>query len=156
MSTNAVIEAKDFGAWLGDYLSDVARADVAPALGGVGELLRKGFATAFQTETGPDGSGWAARASSTIQAHPDFAGRRLLVLSGDLFFAAATSAGVGNINQLGPQELLVGVMAGSVPYAAYHQHGTSKMPARPFIYATEETVEASANLLADWLVENIL
>lgn len=156
MLSDRTIEAKDFGAWLGEYLADVAKADVAPALDGVGELLRKGFAAAFASETGPNGQAWAARASSQITAHPDFAGRRLLVLSGDLFFAATTSAGIGNINQLAPQELLVGVSAGSVPYAAFHQFGTSNMPARPFIYATEETVQASANLLADWLLENIL
>lgn len=109
------------------------------------------FLTKSRGGCGQDGITWAPLKGSTIarragkerkalkggRGSPAFAGNRdILRDTGRLF--RSLSAGVeetpaGNPDQvlrLGRGEVIVGT---NVPYAAYHQYGTARMPARPFL-----------------------
>jgi hypothetical protein len=100
----------------------------------------------FTSSVSPDGVPWAPRVILG-DGHP------ILVEKGNLL-QAATGGGPGHISQIGQRELVLGV-EGDVSGAIYHTEGTSRMPPRPFMGATESTEEKIGELLADFVLERV-
>lgn len=100
----------------------------------------------FTSSVSPDGQAWPPRVILG-DGHP------ILVDKGNLL-QAATGGGAGHISQIMPRELVLGVR-GDVSGAIYHAEGTSRMPARPFMGATESTEEKIGEQLADFVLERV-
>lgn len=64
-----------------------------------------------------------------------FPGRKILELTGKLKSSLITSGSEGNVSVVTPTEMSVGT---TIPYAIYHQKGTSRMPMRKIIHLTQE------------------
>lgn len=95
-----------------------------------------------QTATG---QAWAPHAPSTIArygAHP------LLELSGAMKDAA--TGGPGRREEIINGDILaLGVSPEQIEYAGFHETGTAKMPARPFMNLNNDTADKLAELSAD-------
>lgn len=161
------IEAADLAAWVNEYADRVINADVSPAMAEIGDILRRGIAQAFSTETGPDGP-WRERKIDVGVMRgifPESFNRPLLILSGDLIEAAAMR-GPGAINRVAAQEITIGVDGSVIPYAASHQNSDRvelvdvgreiDIPARPYIYATTITVDKCQDKLLEFLVREVV
>lgn len=75
-------------------------------------------------------------------------GHPLLIDTGKLL-QAATGGGAGHYTKAASRELEVGIFSGVVSYAKYHETGTSKMPARPFMGVSERRLEEIDEIVAD-------
>jgi phage gpG-like protein len=107
---------------------------------GIGGRFRKGFV-------------WA-RLSPRYKAWKEqhYPGKTILVREGDLRASVRWShgrLGAGGIFDAQPRHLIFGT---DVPYAAYHQYGTDKMPARPFLPPVD--AKEYAPLLRNWIVRH--
>lgn len=120
---------------LAGFLGDVARP-----------LVLQDERDHFTSSVSPDGQAWAPRVI-VGDGHP------ILVDKGNLL-QAATGGGAGHISQIGQQEMILGVR-GDVSGAIYHAEGTGRMPARPFMGATESTEEKIEERLADFVLEKV-
>ena len=100
----------------------------------------------FTSSVSPDGVPWAPRVVLG-DGHP------ILVDKGNLL-QAATGGGAGHISQVGQQEMILGVR-GDVSGAMYHESGTSRMPARPFMGAKQSTEDEIEEKLADFVLEKV-
>lgn len=91
-------------------------------------IVSRGIKERFDAEVDPDGSPWAALKPSTLRRKT---GEKKLVQSG----ALRSSIRVVGINALASK-----VVAADMP-GKFHEHGTTKMVARPFmgISQTDET-----------------
>jgi phage gpG-like protein len=87
--------------------------------------------------------------SSWKQKH--FPGLPLLVLSGNLRESLGGRGGSFSVYEAEPLSLSIGT---SVPYAQFHQTGTSKMPARPPIIIDDATTEKFLDIAVDALGED--
>lgn len=127
-----------------DLRALAARAsDVGPALRRLADLLRTQERERFDRE----GPGWAALADSTV-ARKGLSGQ-ILVETGDLR-ASFTEAGGDHIEHIQRDELIFGT---SDPKAAFHQRGTSKMPARPVIELGAGEHAQHAKLIQHFVVD---
>jgi len=60
----------------------------------------------------------------------------------------------GNLTIIGKQFAVLGVRDEVIPYAKFHQRGTSKMPARPFLFIGEgNEIKTYKNILKTWSVK---
>lgn len=117
------------------FLGDVARP-----------LVLQGERDLFTSSVSPDGQAWAPRVILG-DGHP------ILMDKGNLL-QAATGGGPGHISQIMPRELVLGV-EGDVSGAHWHTVGTSRMPPRPFMGATESTEELIEERLADFVLDQV-
>jgi phage gpG-like protein len=85
-------------------------------------LIARSEAEVWQSEGASLGEHWARAAEPERKTDS-----RLLVATGRL---RESLAGRGSPLQVRGTQLVVGT---DVPYGAYHQYGTSRMPARPFL-----------------------
>lgn len=95
----------------------------------------------------PDGSKFAPLAQSTVDQKTN---GQILYESGRLLNATrhnVRSSSGGEINQT--------EIYNDVPYAAYHQYGTSNMPARKFIGLSEEDAKDYGDRLSEKIIESI-
>lgn len=119
----------------------IHRGNVSPALKACSPVLHEGIVQNFAHARGPTGAPWPPRKDSLTH--------QLLVLTGKLYEAAANPRGSGHILEIGARELRMGVSGAAVPYAEFHQYGTRKMPARPFMYATQAVVDKCSEVFID-------
>lgn len=75
-----------------------------------------------------------------------FPGKPLLVASGNLRDSLTGSRSPFSVMEMQPRSLAVGT---SVPYARYHQLGTSRMPARPPIIIDDATLNRMLEVAMD-------
>jgi len=128
------------------------RLESAPlddALAQCAEELQEGFADNFQRAADSAGGAWPQRKDPT-PTHP------LLQLTGALLESTQTDT-----PSIAGRMLQVGVDpssgAGGVPFAAVHQFGSSSrnIAQREFIYATDDVLDACAEIIGDE-VEKVL
>ena len=91
-------------------------------------VLLDDFADHFHRTQAPYGT-WPPRVDNL--PHP------LLNLTGKMKQAATTRGAPGNISLVEPFQLTVGVDGSIVNYASFQNDGTSRIPARPFIWLSE-------------------
>lgn len=135
-----VIAAEDISEVLTAWADEIASESMEQPLRACLPLLTNDFESHFLESQGPAGA-WAPRKDS--RPHP------LLILTGKLIEAARDTGGAGNIHDVTGHELTAGVDASIVKYAGFHQYGTSKMPARPFIWASAEALDECEKVFLD-------
>lgn len=101
------------------------------------QSIREGFNSSADPQTN---DGWQARKHP--YPHP------ILMKTGAMM-QAATGGGAGAIERIENNQLEVGVSGATVGYAAFHQHGTSRMVARPFIGASDAKLDEIGEVIAD-------
>ena len=92
---------------------------------------------------------WPALKPSTIARKGN---DRILVETGALRASLVSVGGPGNISATAPRGMLFGT---EVEYAIFHQEGTRKMPARPPVGMSEETLDRAVERIADSAVEKM-
>ena len=106
-------------------------------LHGIGATLKDSTRDRLATgKTAPDGTPWARLAPKTLQRK----GGDILIDTGQLHQSIAYD--------VAGDTLFVGT---SKAYGAYHQFGTSKMPARPFLGLSAQDETLIQNRLNEWL-----
>lgn len=93
------------------------------------------------------GAGWAPLKPGYARWKAQhYGGRPVLTLTGRLHQSLSEHL---DIDIRSPHSMTLGT---AVPYARYHQHGTSKMVPRPPIQMSEAEVRSWTNYLRDWLL----
>lgn len=62
---------------------------------------------------------------------------------------AATGGGAGAIQRVEPRRLTIGVNGETIFYARFHQTGVGALAARPFVGASDETLDSIGEEIAD-------
>lgn len=118
------ISIKDLGTIRALIDLQKATSDLRPALSRAGTYMERETRLNFAKEQSPDGDAWAGLAASTLRQKKTSA---ILRETGTLVGSVAKQ-------QVTAKSVTVGA---STAYGIYHQTGTSKMPARPFIGIAE-------------------
>lgn len=119
----------------------IALNDLTPLMGDIGVYLEGSTAQRFANKKSPDGVSWANLLPSTQRQKGD---NNILIDSGDLVSSITHYASSNSVT--------VGV---SKTYGVYHQLGTSKMVARPFLGISDNDKNEIGRLINDYL-ERIL
>jgi phage gpG-like protein len=119
---------------------DLCRADIAGM-----------FMDIFHRSQDSGGSAWPAHSPATVAKygpHP------LLILTTALMQSVTTDFGTGDsrIENSG-RDLAWGT---NLEYGGYNNYGTSRIPAREWLYWTDEGADAVVETLGNWIDENIL
>lgn len=110
--------------------------------------MRSVHAEHFHTETAPNRTPWRPLAESTVRRKGH---RTILVESTRLRRSLTTPSGDQHV-EVSSRELVFGT---KVPYAAFHQQGTARMPARPPVGMTEQSVDSLAETVANATMEKL-
>ncbi len=120
-------------------------ADATPAWNDIAD----DFAQMQQKRFDAEGPGWAALSPEYAKWKArHFGGKPILQRSGALM-ASLTSRG-SVVQNMSPAALTLGSV---VPYAKYHQSGTSRMPARPLIRFEQADRQRWVKILQAWAVK---
>ncbi len=121
--------------------TDVFQDRIFPAM----EHAHQGY---FNSETDASGQAWAPLAASTIAKK----GHSLILWETGKLENSLTSQTGDAIREAGTSEAAFGT---SVPYATFHEEGTSKMPARPPVGVSEDLLETITGMIADSVIAQI-
>lgn len=124
------------------------KADYAPMLREFTVVLRAFHEHLFETEKAPNGEDWAPLAEATIRRKGH---DTILHLSGALGDSLGGETG-DSIRDVTDRTLTFGT---SDPKSAFHDTGTSRMPARVHVGMDEALVDDLCNRVADTLVESL-
>lgn len=130
-----------------DIEDSVRDANYQPILQDFQQDIAEGEKAAFDGQHEPGGAAWAPLRPSTIARKGH---NRILFETGALMTSLVSLGGPGNINATTERSLLFGT---DIPYAIFHDQGTSRMPARPPVGMSEETLDKLCNKIADATVE---
>ena len=130
-----------------DMKSKITDADYSETLDAFQPTIAAQEAEMFSSQRDSNGSPWAPLKPSTVKRKGH---SRILFESGALMASLVTVGGPGNINAVSERGLLYGT---DIEYAIFHQDGTSKMPARPPVGLSEETLTKLCDRIADKTVE---
>lgn len=108
--------------------------DLTPLMAQIGEALLLSSQMRFETKTGPDGQGWAALAAATVRdrIRRRYGGANILQRTGALARSLNYRAGPDRVT------VSLGGSGNSTAYAAFHQFGTRRFPARPVLGLSAE------------------
>lgn len=128
----AQLRTQDFGEFFQGIIPDIERDHEAY----------------FISDVGPDGAAWAPLRPSTIAAkgHADILERTLAMMQ------SVTGQSHDSIREVSAHELIFGTRD---PKAVLHQHGTSRVPARPFVGITPEAVDRIGVQIADYIAHTL-
>lgn len=118
--------------------------DARPAFELMVRVLRQSEQAVFDTKGGAIGRAWPAAAEPERKQDS-----RLLVATGALMRSLAGQTGDSNV-QITPHRLNYGT---TVPYAHFHEYGTSRMPTRPFIGLSQSAARDLVNIMHDYSVQ---
>lgn len=122
-------------------------APITDAMTSVADVMRQSVRDNFTSSATPDGSSWPPR---KIQGD----GHPLLMDTGRLL-QAATGGGAGGIEIIQGREVAMGVDGSVVPYAATHNYGRGKIPAREYAGIKPEHEAACQEIIADGLMAEV-
>ena len=121
--------------------------DMTPVMDSIGQRMETLVSNRFETRTDPMGVAWAEWKKSTEASYPEQGHGFLLDRLGDL---------LGGISHQADQSSVT--YGFDVPYAAYHEFGTDRMPRRGLLTADPEAGTLSDSdeaevlaLLSDYL-----
>lgn len=140
------VHARDMPDAMRSMARELSSASLVQPLGTCREQVEAGFVENFQNQKGATGSQWPGRKDNL--PHP------LLILSEDLLRSTQEGGGQ-HIEEVSDRELSVGT---SVLYAATQNFGdTSRnIPQREFLYASETTLDDCQDVVADYVVSEVL
>jgi phage gpG-like protein len=137
---------------LQEYLDEMAdrSIDAEPFMNGfvVPLMIRSAHGT-FEVEGRP--APWKVLADSTVakRRNEDSSTIKALRDTGMLWQSIGSEAD-GGISETGAAFAEIGTR---VEYAAYHQDGTDRIPARPFLLFQDQDISDIAEGMADWIVD---
>lgn len=111
------------------------------------DVMRQSVRDNFTSSATPDGASWPPR---KIQGD----GHPLLMDTGRLL-QAATGGGAGAIEIIQGREVAMGVDGSVVPYAATHNYGRGKIPAREYAGLKPDAEAACQEIIADGLMAEV-
>lgn len=118
--------------------------DLSEVMGGIGGILESSTRRRFaETKTDPDGRPWEDLSDRTKAAKTNRSGRvrgSILVDTGLLLRSITHEAARDSV-----------IVGSGMLYARYHQEGTAKMPARPFLGLSAQDYRDIDELLSDWI-----
>lgn len=122
-----------------------------PVWGPVTAELRRLTARQFATEGQSGSAGWASLSPVTI-ARKQALGQpnRILEATGRLMRSVTTAQAQDGVDRRTNDTLQWGT---TVPYAAFHQAGTSNMPRRPVVQLPESSRERIAREIANYFLD---
>lgn len=141
------IEFDQIGAYLAGVAQKLEREPMPEAMENARQAMHAGHEQNFASQSTRTGSPWAPRKQPT-------GGWPILTHFGPLR-AAATGQGPGAVQETDGRTATVGVdtgvrvTPGGVHSAGFHQSGTSRMPARPWLGASDEIENAIGEHIAD-------
>ena len=103
----------------------------------------------FQQSKDPSGAVWKPLKRKRPKGHNQ--GTRPLIDTGDMQ-ASIISTGTGHLQEVTDDSAMMGTEDRK---AAFHQFGTSRIPARPFVGISDEMADLAAEMVADELVETL-
>lgn len=128
--------------------------DLTPLMRSIGVKLEGRIAGRFETQTDPDGAGWAAWAASTVATYPEDGRRKLLQRYGDMIDSLNSKPDASSVR------VGFGAVAGRNrdAYQTYHEYGSDRMPRRGLLFSDPDQgtlgagdEQAINELLQDWL-----
>ena len=120
----------------------ISTADYSPAFERIATEYEKFHQKLFENETAPDGTGWAPLAASTIKAK----GHDVILHETGRLGTSLFSRTADSIRDIDPTFLTFGE---DVPYSAFLDVGTRRMPARPHVGLNEDMVDKTAEIIAE-------
>jgi len=150
MTTTAPsVDVQSLGSFVDGAAQRLQDGDFSAVFGVVEADLEESTAQLFAAEKSPDGLPWADRKDN--KPHP------ILRLTGRLWGSVAASDPPYAVReQYDAGATKVFVFGTDAPYAKFHQDGTSKMPARPFLGWTPETRSRAIDLVVDRAIQLVL
>lgn len=124
-----------------DRLADLLEETEEPLRRAVAEVMIPSFEENFSSGGRPPWTPTQEPAASLSES--------ILVRTGELMLGA-TSMSIWTIT---PD--MAAIQEFPTPYAAFHQEGTSKMPARPFFLMQSEDEDAIAQIFNDWVDDSV-
>ena len=125
--------------------------NLQPVMQSIGAELESRIANRFETRRDPMGRFWARWSQSYADQYPADGRAKVLERYGDMLSSLNWRADRASVR--------VGF---GVPYAAYHEFGTKRMPRRGLLFADPEQGQLSrpdeqaiAELLQDWLSDEV-
>lgn len=122
-------------------------ADYTPGMDAIAADLATDHAGYFANRTGPNGEGWKPLSPVTVEKKGH---DQPLVETNAMRTSLLQEGHPDHIGGTSHRGLVLGT---SDEKASIHQHGTKRIPARPFVGLTETRVDAAVHRLADDLVE---
>ncbi|MDZ7655567.1 MAG: phage virion morphogenesis protein [Sulfurimicrobium sp.] len=98
--------------------------DMHPVMDAIGQRMEERISARFETRTDPGGHAWSPWKPSTLKSYPKDGNRTLLDRHGDMLDGLSHQADTNSVT-----------IGFNVPYAFYHEHGTSKMARRGLLMA---------------------
>ena len=140
------VPIEQFGRILLEVEADFREIDFEPTMKKMLPVLEAGEASAFANESTPGGAAWKPLAPATVarKGHS-----KILIETGRLK-KSLTGGGGDAVRATSHRGLVFGT---SVPYAAYHQSGTTRIPQREHTGMSEATLNQIVNAVADAAVE---
>jgi phage gpG-like protein len=125
----------------------VEKVDLTPVFEEIALMFSEATRECFDNSRDPWGNPWAPLKTPQFNKLP-FSGklveRRPLVKTGNLMRHASDKVAIG------PRTLEIG---SGVPYSIFHQEGTRRMVARPFLGWSEWMLNRAGEMVAKYLVE---
>lgn len=115
-------------------------------------ILQDAERSVFLNEISPDGLTWPPLSPVTID-RKGFS--KKLVETGRLFESLTTPNGTADTIWETSEDPAFLTFGTSVPYGIFHQTGTRRMPARPFMGASEQTLDRLAARVADATIQQL-
>lgn len=141
---------EDFGQMYGvltDIVSEVYDAPIVPdVIDEIRHVMRQNFEEIFDRQEDEFGTAWPPHSPATVA----MMGPHPLLIWTEALIGSVTGRNSFGFDEYGDDHY---VLTTTVPYAAYHQHGTSRMPARPFFYLSEPTRERIQGIVIDAIKE---
>lgn len=122
------------------FANALPKQDLSPIFKEIEYIFRQDIHQHFIDNRGPE-EAWAPHAPETIRRHGP---HPLLRLTYAMHTAATRLGASGNLAIFRPREMISGVDGNVVNYASYQHYGTNRIPARPFIWISDEAEEDAA------------
>lgn len=136
------IQADAFGAYLLGVQQSINSGSFQPALEQCIGIAHEAIAANFDGSREGSGTTWPPRKHE--YAWP------ILIKTGDLKRSATSGGAKGNVQTIGPREATTGT---TIPYAGFHDKGTKKMAARPFIDVSGAAIDTMEDVIGDYILK---
>ena len=151
-ATGDLMSMDEFVGWISDLNAKIQSGDWADELEAAKEPIAKGFSEIFAAQQASDGSQWPPHSPVTIALHGP---HDLLILTTAMYESLVTPGAPSNVMQAEGRTMEYGT---SVEYAGKQNDGDDDMniPAREFMFMTDETMDEVLDAIADHFVDNFL
>lgn len=143
MTTAATFTLGGLASEFGELERALANPPLADALRTILPDVQSGIALNFEQAKSPEGVAWAPRKSGG--SHP------LLILTGDMFSSVVEEGPNGSV-EITDNGLLIATDDHKAPF---HEDGTSRMAARPFMGLGQEALSELDERLADAILDEL-